>query len=302
MQVPKAKDFSIKRYLHFLGGILGIGGILFVFRRLLNAIDSMGSERLFQIPLTALFMLVVAYAVSNVLLALAWRELLLCLGETTVEHMQAIRIYALSQLAKYLPGNVFHLAGRQALGVAAGFSGKALVKSLLGELALISLATVSFVFLALPASSLGISLALAFLFFGVFFCVILWLLERFLKTHVVRAFVFQFIFLALSGCLFIRCLTLFGANVPVAIFFPTLATYVVAWLVGLVTPGAPAGLGVREAVLLFFLSGGIDESALLFATVLMRIISILGDVLFYVATGVFGSFFVRAKSKVHVSR
>lgn len=281
MLANEARYIVIKRSLHWIGGGLGIGGILFVFQRLLNAVEKIGSERLLQISGAGLFFLVAVYAVSNIPLVLAWRELLLFSGEPRVERTQAIRIYALSQLAKYVPGNVFHLAGRQALGVAAGFSGKALMKALFGELALISLVALYFVFFTLPALSLNVSFTQALALFGVSFCLTLLLVGRFMNARVVRAFLLQFIFLGVSGYIFIRCLGLLGTEVVSDDFFVTLGAYVVAWLVGLVTPGAPAGLGVREAVLLFFLGGRIEETPLLLATVLARVVSIFGDVLFY---------------------
>ncbi len=292
MPVNETRSLFIKRSLHWIGGGLGIGGILFVFQRLLNAVEKIGSDRLLQIPVTGFFLLIAVYAISNILLALAWREILLFLGETRIKRSQAIAIYALSQLAKYLPGNIFHLAGRQALGVAAGFSGKALMKSLFGELALISFVALFFVFFTLPASSLNVSLAHSIVLFGVSFCLAVLFVGRFLNAQAARAFLLHFVFLTVSGCIFIRCVALFGAEVSSADFLVTLGAYVVAWLIGLVTPGAPAGLGVRETVLLFFLSGRIEETPLLLATVLARVVSISGDVLFYLG-GAIGTFFTK---------
>lgn len=292
MPSPDVKNFLLKRCLHWIGGALGIAGVFFVVRRLLNATESIGIDRLLQIPVDNLFFLIIIYAVSNVLSALAWRELLLYSGETTVGYAQSIRIYALSQLAKYLPGNVFHLAGRQALGISAGFSGKALLKSIIGELGLLSFTATFFVFLTLPAYPLKISPTLAFSLFGFFLCLALLLLKRFMNTRVVRGFILQLVFLGIYGYIFIRCLALFGTKVTSTDFLVTLGVYVVSWLAGFVTPGAPAGLGVREAVLLFFLNDRVAESPLLLATILVRIISISGDVLFY-AGGVLGAFLCR---------
>jgi hypothetical protein len=36
--------------------------------------------------------------------------------------------------------------------------------------------------------------------------------------------------------------------------FIVMGSYVIAWLAGFVTPGAPAGIGVREAVLVILLA------------------------------------------------
>ena len=54
--------------------------------------------------------------------------------------------------------------------------------------------------------------------------------------------------------------------------------FVLAWLIGLVTPGAPAGGGIREAVLLFLLGHRYAPGDLLLAIVLGRSVNIVGDV------------------------
>ena len=63
--------------------------------------------------------------------------------------------------------------------------------------------------------------------------------------------------------------------------------YVIAWLAGLVTPGAPAGIGVREIVMYALLHTLISQSDLLTAIVLARIVTVAGDLLFYLLALIF---------------
>jgi uncharacterized membrane protein YbhN (UPF0104 family) len=62
------------------------------------------------------------------------------------------------------------------------------------------------------------------------------------------------------------------------------SAYVVAWLIGLVTPGAPAGVGVRELILVFLLQGLVGESELLLTVVLGRVVTVTGDFLFFLVS------------------
>jgi uncharacterized membrane protein YbhN (UPF0104 family) len=63
--------------------------------------------------------------------------------------------------------------------------------------------------------------------------------------------------------------------------------YVLAWVAGFLTPGAPAGVGVREFVLYLLLAQLVGQPDLLAAVVLARMVSVCGDVLFYLgAVGV----------------
>lgn len=59
-----------------------------------------------------------------------------------------------------------------------------------------------------------------------------------------------------------------------------LAAFALAWTAGLVIPGAPAGLGVFELVLVLWLGGVVQEEAALLATALSyRVVSTMGDAL-----------------------
>ena len=52
----------------------------------------------------------------------------------------------------------------------------------------------------------------------------------------------------------------------------------VALVVGFLTPGSPGGIGIREAVSLFLLNGMIEEPVILSGIVIMRVLSIIGDI------------------------
>ena len=58
--------------------------------------------------------------------------------------------------------------------------------------------------------------------------------------------------------------------------------YSLAWLAGFVIPGAPGGLGVREFVLYALISPWVDDKVLLMAIASSRIVTTLGDVVFYI--------------------
>jgi uncharacterized membrane protein YbhN (UPF0104 family) len=78
-----------------------------------------------------------------------------------------------------------------------------------------------------------------------------------------------------------ECLS--GQSARPALWTIASGAYVVAWLAGLVTPGAPAGVGVREMVLIFLLGHAIPETELLPAVVVSRLVTVAGDVLFFAA-------------------
>jgi hypothetical protein len=273
---------GVTRYLHWAGSALAAVGIVFVAIRLRDyggqiGLKDFGRELWWVVGGCAL-----VYGLSNAMLALAWWHLLGRFG-TEPSRRWAIRTYGISQLAKYVPGNIFHLAGRQAIGMAAGVPGWSLAKSSLWELGLIALAGSLFGLLALPLVIASLPLQLGVSGFVLAVMIVAAVLRTSFGPAAVWAFGWYVGFLAVSGVLFVG---LIGATFPPAVasganWIVLCGAYVLAWLAGLLTPGAPAGVGVRELVLLFLLKGLVGESELLLAVVLGRVVTVVGDLLFF---------------------
>jgi len=60
-----------------------------------------------------------------------------------------------------------------------------------------------------------------------------------------------------------------------------IGAYAAAWVVGFVVLGASAGIGVREAVMIFGLSGLVGTPESIVIALLMRVATVVGDVLFF---------------------
>jgi hypothetical protein len=222
------------------------------------------------------------YGASNALLALAWREILLRF-DTVIDRRSALRTYGISQIAKYVPGNVFQFASRQVIGLSRSLAGGALARSVYWELGVLSSSGVLVGLLALPlllqdlpvwgggalfvAAAAGAGVAVS----------------RRLGRPVAAAVAYHVAFLALAGGVFLVVLTDLGSPsvTQAGLALAAVGSYVVAWLAGLLTPGAPAGVGVREVVLLFLLGDQQPEQALLVAVLAHRAATLVGDVLFF---------------------
>lgn len=274
----------LKRIFHAASSVLALAGVLFVVLRIAHHwteidISGWGSTTWAGLGISA-----VAYGAANILLARAWWHLLREL-DVHVPWPNALRIYGLSQINKYIPGNIFHLAGRQTLGMAAGWAARPLATSALWELILLAALGALFGTLALPLfwSLLPPSPAIA-LWAGLS-ALIYAALRRGGVPGIAQAMRLQTCFLATSGAVFLTVLMVTQKTPPeTGMLLPAACgAYVLAWLAGLVTPGAPAGVGVREAVLLFLLKGLFAPSDLLVAVVLGRIVTASGDVLFYLS-------------------
>ena len=274
----------LKASLHLLGSALACLGVLFVGVRLYKYTGQVNLARFdaWDWGLTA--GLACVYGVANVLLAWAWQHLL-AFFHVEVERKWAVKVYGLSQLAKYVPGNIFHLAGRQALGMAAGVPALALGKSTVWELALLAVTGLLFGVLALPLVWTSVPVAAAVASFVVLFLSTIIILRWLSFSSLSAAFCWQLVFLVISGAVFLGALAIIGPTAETLLSLPVwCGAYVIAWLAGLVTPGAPAGVGVREMVLLFLFRSQVVPGDLLFAIVLGRIITVVGDILYFTSS------------------
>lgn len=238
------------------------------------------------------------YAAAGLLLAGVWWHLLNRQAIAPPSFGRALAVYARTQLAKYLPGNVFHLIGRHALGSGLGLPHRVLAGALvveIGGLGLVATAlagTLGAPFplpprLAwlVPGTLLGLAMAgLALGLLG-----LRWIHSpgngsvRLYLASLARALLGYGGFFAILGGI---TALLFGGTLPPGSQLPwtqLTGLAALAWLGGFATPGAPAGIGVRDAILLSGLGGLAPEPEATGVVVALRLVTLGGDLLFGLA-------------------
>ena len=90
------------------------------------------------------------------------------------------------------------------------------------------------------------------------------------------------ILLAMGAVTLIACIAMIPAGGEVPGLTGLLGAYIAAWLCGFVIIGAPGGIGVREAVFSLIYINTPYLDTVLALSVLVRVISILADVLAFV--------------------
>ena len=262
-------------------------GVLFVGERLYSYANQINFSHFYFYTYIIVGVLSIFYGASNILLARAWWHLLYFLG-AEVDWKWAAKTYGLSQLAKYIPGNIFHIAGRQSIGMSAGVGAIALAKSSVWELGLIAISGSLYVILVVPMIWPKLSISASFISFIAVLIFLFSFLKNFFSSSIIYAVASQIIFLTISSAIFIGTLFITSSTSDlVSNLAPLCGAYVIAWLSGLITPGAPAGVGVREMVLLFLLGNQFGQADLLLAVVLGRTITVLGDFLYFVVSIIF---------------
>lgn len=273
-----------KKIAEYLGVSLGLCGALFVIHKSVSYYDDLETPlNLTVFDWFLLIGLVVAFAGMNVFLAYGWYRI--CKAtKLTIGFPSAASVYAQSQLAKYVPGNVFQFVGRQALTTAKGYPNVLVAKTTFFELIILAI-TGSFFLIpvgCLQITNMPLSIVSG-LFIGLIIATFI-LLKVTTSFQWTQAFISYFIFLTGTGLIFLFTLQIFSdTSVQPDEIGVIIASYVVAWLSGLLTPGAPAGVGVREAVLLILLRDVAPESVVLITVLIGRFINILADIIFFIA-------------------
>ena len=290
----------LKKLLYRLGSVLAVVGVGFMVVRLRDYAGSIDLSSFGAFVWWTLAFCAVLYGIAGFLMGNAWYCVLKHLS-VPASAVWAMQVYGTSQLAKYIPGNIFHFAGRQALGMAQGLAALPLLRSTVWELFLQLTAGGFFIFLALPAYFQEISPLVAGCLFIPAVVTGVFILRRFAGPAIALAFCEDLVFLLISGLVFSVVLQMStGGELPADLHRTTICgAFIVAWMVGFVTPGAPAGAGVRELVLLFLFSGRVPEAPLLIALVLGRGVTVGGDLIFYLLASGVG--FAEKRRKLHSS-
>jgi glycosyltransferase 2 family protein len=288
----KKKRFPI--LLSWLGNFLAVAGIVFVVSQLISYKSQL---TLFEYSSSIWYILIglsFIYGLSSSLLALAWKNLLSYFN-SHVSLKWAYQVHGMSQLAKYVPGNVVHFASRQAMGLGSGVDGWALAKSSIWEIILLASAGVFYTLLIIP-SILPASLATPIYASALIFVMLTLIFSKtYLKRSLFFALLSYLAFLFIPGMIFAFLIFYTTPELSAEFELTTrlLCSFVAAWLVGLFTPGAPAGLGVREFILFFLLKNVIPEQNLLLVVLLSRIVTVGGDILYYISASTIPRLFER---------
>ena len=290
---PAARWLSVAR-------VIGIAivclSVVYLGRSLWENGMRFASSGAFEISTPWIALGALLFAGNHLTNSAAWVIVLRQLGER-LDRWQLVGIGLTAQLGKYAPGNIAHQIGRATLASQRGVPVKTVAWSAFLEIAGAALACAlvgSVAALAAPGAFartpvLGglverLPMLAALTLAAVIGAVLLAppIVRRILPSlpdirlqgvvSVIGCYVVGY---ALAGGSFYAVAVALGVH-DIALL-AVIGVYAAAWFIGFVTPGAPAGLGVREAVLVALLSGFVDPGLAVAAAVAHRILTALVD-------------------------
>lgn len=291
--------------IRVVGLLLSLACLAYFAYSAAQALTSAGSRLELRPIIAGLAIALPPYLLGYMAFALLWHSLLRGLGVVAAP-AATFGIFFTSQFGKYLPGNVAHHAGRVLLSKKFGYPLSSVGVAMVLEM-LVTMAAAAVLCVPLSASlaallhrhaSPGVLFAAAIVITVLALCASWILAHRGTLRHLlarlrpivdamrpVRAIPILVRSWLLATAAIVLCagsLGILGAgDYPelLSTYGYVVALFSVAWIAGLLTPGAPAGLGVREVILMEGLSsqyGQVDATA---ATILFRLLTVAADLI-----------------------
>ena len=278
------------------------GGILFFLAKTLK--DHWQEVRSLEITSATWPLLTIALGITliaHIWSGWVWHLILKTIGQPRDGRWSTV-VYLKTNIAKYLPGNVWHFYGRvRALQSSGSSTGAAILgvvlEPLLMAAAALGLAAICFSFVGsdrrLLALSLGAMVAMLMAIHPRFLNPILQKLGKSkaraqgltvitstlrLRTYPWRSLLGELGFVFLRGLGFMMTIVALQSIKPSQVL-PVMGAFSIAWLLGLVVPGAPGGIGVFEAVAIALLGNQLPSGLLISSVALYRLISTLAEAL-----------------------
>lgn len=230
------------------------------------------------------------WVIINILLGVGWKFIANAI-DGPISTFKSIALSLRTQAAKYLPGNVFHFAGRVWLAREESLSAKQAGLATVGESLLLIIMAIAIgvpIFWGGQLALIPISTALILLILLVPNSRILAnrILERLsitlvsenLTRRTAMACAAYAAVLAAQTALFLLVADLVLENSRWTILEAAQISSL-SWAAGFMVIGSPGGLGVREAVMSLFAAGDVEKGELILIASGMRACSIAGDLL-----------------------
>lgn len=225
---------------------------------------------------------------------------ILAIFQAKLKGFKAIKVYLITNISKYLPGNIWHFVGR--------------VKAIQNEGDSLALATVSVILEPLLMAVAAFLITIFSVSFGIIRvnfslliftiqCIIIFLVLMGIHPKIINHILTKLAkgkgsknivnltqypllpllgelgFLLLRGIAFLLIINAF-IPLKISLILPVLSTFSFAWLLGLIVPGAPGGIGVFEATAIATLNPTFfPPQNVLIVVALFRLISILAELI-----------------------
>jgi len=298
------RENKMKKYIKIIGNIITVIAIIFVVKKLFeNDIDySILFNKENILPVIICTIILTSIVILN---CISWKKLVHIISEISIPFKEAVTVYTKSNILKYLPGNVFQYVGRNELAINLGIRHTDVASATVLDVVMMVAASFLISLILLKGAILDIFLTYKDTFVIVAGVVIVIAIAVIIVVSLCfkdkfKAFLLRFlnvfkkknIMATISCMLYYISVTLISSllymlvlglvlkqNINMDLFMNICGAYTLSWLIGFITPGAPAGIGIKEAVMLAVTNGLLSQNVIVLSLLVLRILTIFGDIL-----------------------
>ncbi|MGX7203926.1 lysylphosphatidylglycerol synthase domain-containing protein [Enterococcus pingfangensis] len=293
---------QVNKYLKIIGNVVTIIAVVFILRKLMR--NDVDYQSLFKTKnILSISIVVIVQSIIVITNAFPWKTLVEMMTNIPIPFSETIPVYVKSNLMKYVPGNVFQFVGRNELAIKKDLPHiKVATATFLDILmTVIAASLISIIFLfnfiwsSIQENAWAHLLSLGILILVIIIAIILFIFRKkilslikkqdylFTKKSLKKIFIclFYYVVILMVSSLMYMLVIMFILDIPLtpSLFINLFSANTLAWLVGFITPGAPAGIGIKEAVMVGVTGGLINTSTITFSMVIMRVLLTIADVL-----------------------
>lgn len=299
------KKVDIKKILKLCGNIISIIALLFVGKKLFTM--EIDTKLLFSARTLGVFVVLVLIQVFIILTScFPWLKFVQILSGKNIKFKESMIVYAKANIYKYIPGNVFQFVARNELAVKAEVSHVDVAASTLLDtmfslgmaflISIVLLKDIAFSYLKDYGDIFGKIIIIGAVCIVLLAAAVVILRKKLAPTlkryrDAVRLknllpfakLILYYVFSNLLNSIMLVILLhqVFRVEMDFGQLLTLVGAYLLSIIIGMVTPGASGGIGIREAVMLFLSQNLFTESVIVSAMVIMRVVSIVADVVAY---------------------
>lgn len=293
-----------KKNIKWIGNVFTILAIVFLIKKMLS-INVEYSSLLTTSNIFYLTVFSTLYGFHIYMVCISWKTIVYIITQKKVKFSSASLVLCKANLLKYIPGNVFQYVGRNDLAVKEDLKHADvalatmidIIMNILGVFFLAVLCYSSGAIILLEEYGTNLLKAGLVLLFIVIIAV--GIIYRFFKAkckqfifkirvfftkknilYIIACLMYYFFWGIFTGFIFIGVLTqIVGISLDFHQSRIILGAFLLSWILGFIMPGAPGGIGIREASLTLMLNSFSNVESILFGIVIYRIVNVFGDLI-----------------------
>lgn len=286
--------------LKIIGNLLVVAAILLLVKKLCNY-DIDYTLLITQKNMIIVTLMTLFYGVNVFICAFPWFNFVKIFEGMKLSFFEVASIYTKANLLKYIPGNVLQYIGRNELAIRSkiahtkvAFATGCDIVSNLGAVFILVLIFSGDEIVNI-AKSYDIKLVIAVAFLIIIILIVLFFVFLKKKSIITEDKLKEFINASILNIIFYIAINLFSSVLFIIILMEiaqeevysygiVVGAFLLSWIVGFIIPGAPGGIGIREAMITFLLAGFVPEESIVVSILTYRLITTIGDLIgFFIA-------------------